>query len=270
MLPVQLRRRREEQQFHRHIAMQRLIRMSYSRKNHGPIHAIIDLASCPMKLYENVAIGNFLYGLGFAVAKRVKGKDLPSIVNLLQQTPDDSLFGDILIHAPGLLRIFEFKQRDNNDSKEPERHARLVRNISGQNDLIRISRIVHWFVETAPAEKTFFSRIVPYLDAYPKTPARHDFATFVNVTAEAVAGGTEGLSQTDIAKYLAHLLLLHKTGSVGSGGLVVKMSETGELHYAELTSILDLTLTRQTVLEQAQEQEKTHELKLDRGYRYER
>lgn len=225
-----------------------------------------------MKLYENVAIGNFLYGLGFAVAKRVKGQDLPSIVNLLQQTPDDPLFGDILIRAPGMLRIFEFKQRDNKDSKEPDRHAKLVRNLTGKDDLIRISRIVHWFVETAPAEKTFFSRIVPYLDAYPKSPAKHDFATFVNATADAVTGGSEALSQTDMANYLSSLLLLHKAGTVGSGGLVVKMSETGELHYAELTSILDLILTRQAVLEQhkqleqAQEREKTLELKPDRGY----
>ncbi len=212
-----------------------------------------------MKLYENVAIGNFLYGLGFAVAKRVKGQDLPSIVNLLQQTPDDPLFGDVLIRAPGVLRLFEFKQRDNKDSKEPERHAKLVRNLAGKDDLVRISRIVHWFVETAPEEKTFFSRIVPYLDAYPRTAARHDFASFVNATADAVAGGTETLSQEDMAKYLAHLLLLHKSGAVGSGGLVVKMSETGELHYAELTSVLDLILTRQSVLEQHRQLEKTLE-----------
>ncbi|MCX9158550.1 hypothetical protein OPU71_20705 [Niveibacterium sp. 24ML] len=226
-----------------------------------------------MKLYENVAIGNFLYGLGFAVAKRVKGQDLPSIVNLLQQTPDDPLFGDVLIRAPGVLRIFEFKQRDNTDSKEPARHAKLVRNLAGKDDLIRISRIVHWFVETAPAEKTFFSRIVPYLDAYPKTTPRHDFAEFVNATAVAVAGGAEALSQSDMANYLAHLVLLHKTGTVGSGGLVVKMSETGELHYAELASILDLILTRQAVIEehrqqeQALKREKANEQKLDRGPR---
>lgn len=65
-----------------------------------------------MKFYENAVIGNFFYGLVFAVAKRVKGQVLPSIVNLLQQTPDDPLFGDVLVRAPGVLRIFEFKQRE--------------------------------------------------------------------------------------------------------------------------------------------------------------
>lgn len=227
-----------------------------------------------MKLYENVAIGNFLYGLGFAVGKRVEGRDFPSVVNLLQQTPDDQLFGDVLIRAPGMLRIFEFKQRDNKDAKEPERHAKLSTSLAGKESLTRISRIVHWFVETAPGEKNFFSRIVPYLDAYPKTPGQHDFAAFVNATADAVVGGADPIAQADMANYLAHLLLLHKSGSVGSGGLVVKMSETGELHYAELTSILDLILTRTSMLEQqqqmAQSQEKTIEKKRERGFEYER
>lgn len=227
-----------------------------------------------MKLYENVAIGNFLYGLGFAVGKRVKGRDFPSVVNLLQQTPDDTLFGDVLIRAPGMLRIFEFKQRDNKDTKEPDRHAKLVRNLKGKEDMTRISRTVHWFVETAPDEKSFFSRIVPYLDAYPRTLGQHSFATFVNATADAVVGGAEPLVQADMEKYLAHLLLLHKSGSVGSGGLIIKMSETGELHYAELTSILDLILTKQSILEQqrqmeqAREQEKKIKNERERGRGY--
>lgn len=45
-----------------------------------------------MKLYENVVIGNFLYGLGFSI-----GRSLPeqrtSVVNLLQQTPADKTLG---------------------------------------------------------------------------------------------------------------------------------------------------------------------------------
>lgn len=46
-----------------------------------------------MNLYENVIIGNFLYGLRFSIAKCTAGRDFPSIVNLLQQTPDDTVLG---------------------------------------------------------------------------------------------------------------------------------------------------------------------------------
>lgn len=227
-----------------------------------------------MKLYENVAIGNFLYGLGFAVGKRVKGSDFPSAINLLQQTPDDTLFGDVLIRAPGMLRIFEFKQRGNNESKEPLRHAKLKEHLKGKDALILISRTVHWFIETAPDEKSFFSRIVPYLDAYPKTDEQHSFAEFVNTTADAVVGNSEPLPQADIGAYLAHLLHVHNSEGAGSGCLIVKMSETGELHYAELTSILDLTLTKKSILEKQmarmQEQGKIVENEQKRGFEHER
>lgn len=221
-----------------------------------------------MKLYENVAIGNFLYGLGFAVGKRVKGDGFPSIVNLLQQTPDDTLIGDLLIQAPGILRIFEFKQRDNNDNKEPKRHAKLSETLKGNSSLIPVSRTVHWFVETAPDGEEFFTRIVPYLDAYPRTSDKHDFAAFVNSTADAVVGGAEQLTTEDMSSYLAQLLLLQDAGDVGSGGLVVNMSETGNIQYAELTSILDLKLTKKTFLKQhaqiQSEQERDMNIEKDR------
>ena len=66
-------------------------------------HLLREAISKPayMKLYENIVIGNFLYGLGFAIAKRTASCDFPSIVNLLQQTPDDAVLGDLLFKAPG-------------------------------------------------------------------------------------------------------------------------------------------------------------------------
>lgn len=54
-----------------------------------------------MKLYENVIIGNFLYGLGLDIGIKI-GLDngtetLPEIIiNLLQQTPADKELGDML------------------------------------------------------------------------------------------------------------------------------------------------------------------------------
>lgn len=206
-----------------------------------------------MKFYENVAIGNFLYGLGFAVGKRVVGNDFPTIVNLLQQTPDDKLLGDVLFRSPGLLRVFEFKQRNNKSDKEQKRQAELKSRLENQDAMHEISRKVHWFVETAAEEKTFFSRIVPYLDAYPVTEDRHDFGEFVNRTADAVVGKEEILDESSLNQYLMLLVTLHDAQDVGSGGLIVRISETGQIHYAELTSVLDLIFSREHVLHQQNE-----------------
>lgn len=221
-----------------------------------------------MKLYENVAIGNFLYGLGFAVGHRVEGNDFPTIINLLQQTPDDPLLGDVLLQAPGLLRIFEFKEHKNSNPKEKNRHTKLAESLANNAALSKVSRAVHWFIETAPSEKTFVSRIVPYLDAFPKTKTRSDFASFINETADAVIAGNDSVTPDDMAAYLAHLLFLQEAESIGSGGLIVKMSTTGEIAYCELTSILELSLSRRTVIELRQEQmleqHLEHELTLER------
>ncbi len=53
-----------------------------------------------VKLYENVVIGNFLYGLGVSVGAQLRGHVLPASVNLLQQTPEDKALADVLLSFP--------------------------------------------------------------------------------------------------------------------------------------------------------------------------
>lgn len=196
-----------------------------------------------MKLYENVVIGNFLYGLGFAMSSRVKA-GFPSVVNLLQQTPDDKRLCDLFIRFPGVLRLLEFKQRHADHSKERERHRKLEAWLERSNPRATlVSREVHWFIETEPAEKSFVSRIVPYLDAYPHEDGRSDLGSFINQTADAAAAGKSDFTNDELNHYLQHVSYANESGEAASGGLVVRISTNGELHYAELTSIRDLDLT---------------------------
>lgn len=199
-----------------------------------------------MKLYENVVIGNFLYGLGFAMASRVKA-GFPSVVNLLQQTPDDKRLGDLFVRFPGLLRLLEFKQRDADHGKEQERHRKLVASLERLPRAALVSREVHWFVETEPVEKTFVSRIVPYLDAYPRKDGQSDFGSFINQTADAATVEPQ-FTEEELNNYLRHVCFTNKAGEAGSGGLVTSISKDGELYYAELTSIHDLDLSRKKVI----------------------
>lgn len=70
-----------------------------------------------MKLYENVVIGNFLYGLGVSIGGRLKSGYLPGAVSLLQQTPEDKALGDVLLDFPGTLRLIEFKAQANRSKR---------------------------------------------------------------------------------------------------------------------------------------------------------
>lgn len=236
-----------------------------------------------MKLYENVVIGNFLYGLGFAVGNRVEGDVFPSIVNLLQQTPDDQALGDLLFEAPGMLWIFEFKLRENEDgqAKEEKRHEELMRILDAVHELIPVSREVHWYIQTDvtkdytnAAKENFVSAIVPYIDAFPMVDLKYDkdFSAFINAIAQAAVTGKSSASEAEMKRYLALLATLHTDG-VRSGGLIVKMSPNGTLHYADLVSVTELYLSREKMIEQrkvlavTREQERQKTLQIGRGGR---
>lgn len=53
--------------------------------------------------YENVIIGNFIYGLGLVMGKNPRQID--SCVNLLQQTPLDKVLGDVMLQFPGAWQL---------------------------------------------------------------------------------------------------------------------------------------------------------------------
>ena len=103
-----------------------------------------------MKLYENVVIGNFLYGLGVSVGAQLRGHVLPASVNLLQQTPEDKALADVLLSFPGTLRLIEFKTADNRSGKEAARFRKLSHALESDARLTPLSHRIHWYVETMP------------------------------------------------------------------------------------------------------------------------
>jgi|GEM_PF-3203239 len=70
-------------------------------------------ATKTMDIYENIIIGNFLYSFGVAMGGRSDAKELPLLVNLLQQTPLDQGAGDVLVRGARVMRLLEFKRLAN-------------------------------------------------------------------------------------------------------------------------------------------------------------
>lgn len=219
------------------------------------------------RLYENVVIGNFLYGLGYAVrAKRDSGVTA-AVINLLQQTPSDKLLGDLLVEFPGVVRLIEFKTSENRSGKEPARHRKLWARLQDDTRLQVVSRSVHWYVESATPDGEFRVRIVPYLDAYeirprtdrPERPARRiatdpaqmqdRLETFIERTALEVAHGDSAISQEDAKSYLQWVRMTQSDGEVGTGGLLLVADADGTLHYAFLQDLLELRLQHRLWLE---------------------
>ena len=97
-----------------------------------------------------------------------------------------------------------------------------------------------------------------------------DFSAFINAIAQAAVTGKSSVSEAEMRRYLALLATLHTDG-VRSGGLIVKMSPDGTLHYADLVSVTELYLSREKIIAQRmalaviREQERQKALQMERG-----
>ncbi len=210
-----------------------------------------------MKLYENVVIGNFLYGLGFAVRSHLStDAPFPGVVNLLQQTPTDKELGDVLLTFPGAVRLLEFKMKGARLEKETRRHNALSLALQGANQhLIETSRRVHWYVEVSAAgeHSPLVSRVVPYLDGFTDSSALSygGFENLIKQTAlDAVQSDTVAMHER--AKiYLDLIRVTMCDRATGAGGLLIVTGAGGGIHFAQLRDIYDLTLPDRLWLEKA-------------------
>lgn len=211
-----------------------------------------------MKIYENVVIGNFLYGLGFAVrASMNKDAPLPCVVNLLQQTPADRELGDVLLTFPGLVRLIEFKMKGARIEKEKRRHTALTIALSGENKLlVDTSKCVHWYVEMSARsdQAPLISRVVPYLDAFTDLDelSPGSLEQLVQKTAREAVLDEDPQSRERARAYLDLVrLTLGKEDPVGAGGLLLVMDADGGMYFAQLQDIVDLNLPDRQWLEMA-------------------
>lgn len=230
-----------------------------------------------MKLYENVVIGNFLFGLGCAMGGRLRSGHLPAAVNLLQQTPKDKLLGDVLLSFPGTLRLIEFKAKGASLKKERTKHRKLSAAVEALPGMSDISRKVHWYIETAPSEvlgiEAFFG---PYLDALAATSASRprsalDFKRFIETTVDEVFAHRDEEVPEQVQAYLTLLRWCQGGDKTGAGALIVMVGAGGGLNYVELKDMTELRMEhRQWLayrheLELALERERTLQRGLARG-----
>ncbi|EZH81698.1 MULTISPECIES: hypothetical protein [Aeromonas] len=212
-----------------------------------------------MKIYENIVIGNFLYALGFSIRARMAISHMPAVINLLQQTPADTLLGDLLLEFPGITRLIEFKAQGNRSTKEKARHTKLRQALLQNPELESVSRRIHWYIETATSEKEeLIARIVPYLDAFPADKQKQGrLETFIETLTTDVVNGHGSDNRAEEAKYLRWVRLTQGDGKIGSGGLLLIADTHGSLHYAQLLDLSDLRLKHHLWLE-------LHEQRLER------
>lgn len=196
------------------------------------------------KLYENVVIGNFLYGLGSAVRAKSKSDIVASSVNLLQQTPADKELADVLLEFPGVVRLIEFKQSNNKSDKEKTKLTHLRAMIGDDKKLTEISKSIHWFVETTPKNQNFISRIVPYLDLEyePQNKNQYKLADFIEDIAKEAINSKNLFKRDELRGYLQLVKRINNKDTNSTSGIFLSINSEGKLFFIELTNMLQLKL----------------------------
>jgi hypothetical protein len=203
-------------------------------------------------VYENIVIGNFLFGLGVKIGflhSDAPSSMLPMSVNLLQQTRLDERFSDVLVHNPMFLRLIEFKRFANVSDKEARKRNQLKKALKADTHLQSVSRKVHWYVESTLLLPELKVRFVPYLDflAASASPEFKELSNFVEVIArEASAPSVDDQQIQDARDYLKLLESVWKSkryASSSSGVLVLHATAQGDLQYRVLENIRELFLT---------------------------
>lgn len=205
------------------------------------------------KVYENVVIGNFLYGLGYSIGANISHplEILPSSVNLLQQTPDDKLLADVLLEFPGLVRLIEFKRASNKDAKEKEKNDRLLLklrklDLSVCERMRVVSRAVHWFVETDPKKDSFITKVVPYLDTFSigNEAEINTMESLIARIAHMATSGGEDISTEEYKNYLSLVACCNgpDDSTIQTSGLLIAASGEGGIRIVELSDLMQLRL----------------------------
>ncbi|WP_157750865.1 hypothetical protein [Janthinobacterium svalbardensis] len=218
-----------------------------------------------MDIYENIVIGNFLYGLGLAMGGAYQTRQLPLSVNLLQQTPLDRGAGDVLVRGSCVMRLLEFKRSANDDDKEESKLIHLQRSLSNSvnSDLIPVSREVHWFIRSRSECGNLDLQISPYLDFNKIVESKINFGEFIGEMVKEAIGATDDRSAI-FSRYLR--ILAESQGSIkgSSGGLIVSVDDSGLIKYVVVEDLREIGLKldrlqeiyRQRQLERQQQYEK--------------
>ncbi len=193
--------------------------------------------------YENVIIGNFIYGLGLVMGR--KPRQIDSCVNLLQQTPLDKVLGDVMLQFPGAWRLIEFKRVGANVKKERVKLATYrgaTRRVVGLRDA---SLRAHWFVETGQHiidefdNSTFQMNVRPYLKL--EEYGGISLEAFADQVAADAYGGPPNRAELDL--YLRLIKLFGCLDGYETSGLLVGVGSDGGLSYLPLENITDLKKT---------------------------
>lgn len=199
--------------------------------------------------YENILLGNFILTLGYLAGQR--GIKLnQTVLQLLQQTPDDQTVGDLFANLRGRNFIFEFKRNESqvrSEFKKPKRFSLLtaLKN-PGSTRAAEVSYQCHFMCFPTQSTTATLS-FMPYAsiqDAKSQDRQRSSELSYFCEKLLALDNGF-GVSYKEFSEYLDILASFSDDsgGSGGGAGAIMNISDSGEITIVEVDNLRVLART---------------------------
>ncbi len=187
--------------------------------------------------YENVYIGNFLYTLGYLSCR--KKIDLSGVtIDLLQQTPADKTYGDLLSGINGKFLLVEFKRNESLVKSEFGKNQQrdLLEALNDNEHIHNLSLKSHFLGFGVQGEESNII-FLAYASIVNKTKQDRavsiEFNSFCNQFLDSIVGA----SLPDFMEYIAFVRDVYDDPSDEPGGFVLIMDERCSVHLFRYESI---------------------------------
>lgn len=199
--------------------------------------------------YENILLGNFILTVGYLAGQRGI-KINQTVLQLLQQTPDDQTVGDLFANLRGRNFIFEFKRNESQVRSEFKKPKRLNLLTALKNPAssraAEVSYQCHFMCFPIKSTTTTLS-FMPYASIQDAKSQDRQCSSELSYFCEKLLALDIrfGVSYKDFSKYL-DILARYSDDSGGSGGgagAIMNISESGEITIVEVDNLRVLART---------------------------
>ncbi|WP_136222358.1 hypothetical protein [Massilia sp. Mn16-1_5] len=194
--------------------------------------------------YENIVIGNFLYGMGVSLGRKADLHIPAASINNTQQTPLDPLLADVWLTFPGVCRLLEFKRENADRSKDIIKRDALRDVLADHPQFLPVSRQVHWFAEiVGHPGRGIDLRLSPFVDMGHAGATQVSMADYIDqFTSSALSPSDVEPTAPQVSQYLQLVGELASASDASGAGLMVHVTPQGKLEFIALSDIRDLNL----------------------------
>lgn len=188
-----------------------------------------------------------------SLGRRLKGRSLASCLSLLQQTPLDTMLGDLLADFGGTVLLYQFKRRTGDHKEEAVKAEKLRIVLERSQALSEVSRATHWYVvlEEAAVNADISIHVSPYADIGTGSSGRPvPLSVYVDrLAAHILDESIERPREVYVQAYLRMVAALNNFDSANTGGFVLAVKTDGSIQYTLLADIRELAISHRRHLE---------------------